>query len=433
MTALAAVRGSGTSSWPSMQRPPADEENDGSSSGPRRKGSTPAIMNYVSPETTDISTRRDLGGSDSTLVGAIWNPTLVKVANARLLMGWEEEGEEDNRRRMTLDANGFELWTNSEREEDKFRSIDFTDQDRVVDDYYKTCERLVSDAIMSQKSSTKASSPPIACICAFDHNVRSSDKASVGKISSKHVAADNNANEDGKKSNNNNSNNKSATTATPQVQNPAGLVHADYTKTSAPRRLRDLSNPPKLNDVLRPKLIAENRRSLLDPTMVEEALEGKRRYSFINVWRSIDAENPVKNPPLACIDAATASVDDLRMFKIHYVDRVGENYFVCPPSTSSSSPPSSSSSSERGHSWYYYPDMTMKEALLLKQWDSVGGVACGARSDGAKNDYDVQHGSGWLSTFTIHSAFIDPSICQEESLPRKSIEVRCVVIWEKDI
>jgi len=36
------------------------------------------------------------------------------------------------------------------------------------------------------------------------------------------------------------------------------IVHADYTKTSAPRRLNDLSNPLKANDVLKPKLIAQN-------------------------------------------------------------------------------------------------------------------------------------------------------------------------------
>ena len=101
------------------------------------------------------------------------------------------------------------------------------------------------------------------------------------------------------------------------------IVHADYTKTSAPRRLNDLSNPPKINDVLKPKLIAQNKKSLLDPSIVKEALEGKRRYAFINVWRSIDNENTVKNPPLACADATTTTIDELRMFKIHYVDRVG--------------------------------------------------------------------------------------------------------------
>jgi len=60
-------------------------------------------MNYISPETTAISTRRDLGRSDGALVGAIWNPTLAKVSNAQKLL----LGKEANRNNMTFDANGF--------------------------------------------------------------------------------------------------------------------------------------------------------------------------------------------------------------------------------------------------------------------------------------------------------------------------------------
>eukprot|EP00584_Thalassiosira_punctigera_P005549 CAMPEP_0172528860 /NCGR_PEP_ID=MMETSP1067-20121228/3095_1 /TAXON_ID=265564 ORGANISM="Thalassiosira punctigera, Strain Tpunct2005C2" /NCGR_SAMPLE_ID=MMETSP1067 /ASSEMBLY_ACC=CAM_ASM_000444 /LENGTH=454 /DNA_ID=CAMNT_0013312827 /DNA_START=448 /DNA_END=1813 /DNA_ORIENTATION=- len=354
MSALAAAAAAGggsgaSSSWPAMRRPPAAATNDEDDDGSAARESAPAVMNYVSPETTEISTRRDLGGSDDSLVGAIWNPTLVRVANARLL------GENG----MTLDANGFELRTSTEREGATLRKISFVSQDSVVDEYYPTCERLVADAIAS-RGSADAPSPPVACVRAFDHNVRSSDVASVGEIAPAR-AIEHEGGGSGRGP------------AAPRVQNPAGLVHADYTRSSAPRRLRDLSDPPKMNDVLRPRLAAENRTSLLDPAVVREALEGRRRYSFVNVWRSIDAEGPVRNPPLACVDAATASVDDLRTFKIHYVDRVGENYFVCPPPGSHSPP--ASSSSDREHSWYFYPDMTMQEALLLKQWDSAGGVA----------------------------------------------------------
>jgi hypothetical protein len=28
-----------------------------------------------------------------------------------------------------------------------------------------------------------------------------------------------------------------------------------------------------------------------------------------------------------------------------------------------------------GHRWYFYPDMTRDEALLIKQWDSAGRMA----------------------------------------------------------
>ena len=65
--------------------------------------------------------------------------------------------------------------------------------------------------------------------------------------------------------------------------------------------------------------------------------------------------------------------------------------------------------------------MTMDEAMLIKQWDSAGGIAKGNDRDG--NDGDV-------STFAIHSAFIDPS--RPEFPARRSAEVRCVIIWERE-
>lgn len=393
-SSLAAGIGSGSSAWPSLQSPPADQPVDYLSATPSTASTTspmvrsvPAVMNYVSPDTVEISTRRDLGGSDSTLVGAIWQPTVVRVANARI--GSLSDGGTE----LTLDRNGFELRSSSEVEE--LVRLDFCHQDEVVNKYYPLCESLVADAFHSQQSIVDGtSSPSITGVFAFDHNVRSSDRTTVGTIKGTAKGEEE----------------KTTSAAAPQVQNPAGLVHADYTRISAPRRFLDLSNPPKLNDVLRPKLLAQKKNSLLDPTVVNEALEGKRRYAFVNVWRSIDTVNPVKNTPLACVDASTASMNDLRTFKIHYIDRVGENYFVCP-----------SSSTQQQHEWYYYPDMTIKEALLLKQWDSKGEIANGAEIDS----------DGSPSTFTIHSAFCDPS-CPENAPPRKSIEVRCVVIWEQD-
>jgi hypothetical protein len=356
---------SGRGSWPSMQLPPSDQSIQYCGS---RVKSVPAIMNYVSHETTEISTRRDIGGSDSTLIGATWAPTVVRVSNAKLGVGGNPN------EKLTLDRNGFELVTNPEDQFKLVKDIDFLDQDQVANRYYPICEQIVKDVLQSQKSG----STPIEGIFAFDHNVRSKDKTASIKSSASEA----------------------------QIQNPAGIVHADYTLTSAPKRLDDLSKPPKLNDVLRPKLLMENRSSLLDPAIVQEALDGKRRYAFINVWRNIDPKNPVMEFPLACVDASTASMRDTRVFKIYYVDRVGENYFVCP--------------SEQQHKWYYYPDMTMNEALLLKQWDNLGGIAKGSEVED----------EGKPSTFTIHSAFMDPTT-SEDAPARISIEVRCVVLWEK--
>eukprot|EP00569_Conticribra_weissflogii_P005673 CAMPEP_0171329256 /NCGR_PEP_ID=MMETSP0878-20121228/1161_1 /TAXON_ID=67004 /ORGANISM="Thalassiosira weissflogii, Strain CCMP1336" /LENGTH=406 /DNA_ID=CAMNT_0011829217 /DNA_START=285 /DNA_END=1505 /DNA_ORIENTATION=- len=385
-----------SSAWPTMGRPPPSEpiQYVPSSDACKIIESVPAVVNYVAHETTEISTRRDLAGSDDALIGALWAPTVVRMNNARLGVVRDTNDTPGTTKELTLDENGFELHSNlSDEDFSAIIKLDFCNQEEVVDTYYDLCQKIVEVSFGFQPSHS-GDKQKIACVCAFDHNVRSTDRASVGQI----------------KSNASNASPDEAAGA-PQVQNPAGLVHADYTRDSAPRRLLDLSKPPKLNDVLRPKLLAQDRVSLLDPIIVQEALDGKRRFAFVNVWRNIDADNPVMDTPLACVDTRTSHLNNLRVFKIHYVDRVGENYFVCP-------------SKEIGaQKWYYYPMMTMNESLLLKQWDSKGGIAGGVGSDGVEGHE--------TSTFTIHSAFLNPS-CPEGAPPRKSIEVRCVVIWEKE-
>ena len=172
-----------STSWPSMIIPPSSASSE---------NSVPAIMNYVSEECKDISTRRDLGGGDSALIGAIWKPTQVNVNNARILDGDD---------RMTLDKNGFQLWSEINGKEKDIQKLDFCNQDEVVDSYYPICEDLVRVALISQQSS---SSPPLI-IQAFDHNIRSNDKASIGEIKRASIA------------------NEEDDSANPQVQNPAGI------------------------------------------------------------------------------------------------------------------------------------------------------------------------------------------------------------------
>eukprot|EP00957_Ditylum_brightwellii_P051386 3896928-Ditylum_brightwellii.AAC.1 len=162
---------------------------------------------------------------------------------------------------------------------------------------------------------------------AFDHNIRSSSSADQ-KL----------------KNSQNNQDGDEVVDAT--VQNPASLVHADYTRVSAPRRLIGLSEPPKVNDVLKSQIESSSSSSLLDPSVVQSAIQDSEsdnndkstnrktntKYAFINVWRSIDKNSPVQQCPLACIDTSSVSFDELRTFQIHYQDRIGENYFACPPS-----------------------------------------------------------------------------------------------------
>ncbi len=129
-------------------------------------------------------------------------------------------------------------------------------------------------------------------------------------------------------------------------------MHGDYTLTSAPQRLRDLTRPPGANDTLR-KLLGSD-EALLDEAAVERAIDSGR-FAIINVWRNV-AQEPVATHPLALCDAASVSPEDLVVFEIHYHDRVGENYFA--------------KHAER-HRWYFYQALTRDEALLIKQWDSA--------------------------------------------------------------
>lgn len=311
--------------------------------------SVPTKMNYVTPDTIKIDVRRDVSGCDSIYEGAKWDAVTVAIHNARACGTL-----------FTLEEHGFEL-QNSPVSPD----IDFMDTEGVIDQYYPACESLLRSVLGKDK---------VATVKAFDHNIR---------ISSDDFGP----------------NLKKGGQAKAQV--PLGIVHGDYTQISGPKRLDDLGNPPKANDVLKHRL---GEKPLLDSVLVEDSKNGKRRFALINVWRNIDVTNPVKRSPLAIVDAKSVKNDDLKVLKIHYKDRIGQNYFA---------------SHNIQHQWYYFPQLMNTEALLIKQWDSFGNFAL--------ND---QSGSG-RSTFALHSAFLDPTTSQDDP-PRKSIEVRCAVIWEEE-
>ncbi len=298
-----------------------------------------------------VLTRRDSGGSDAEWKGVNLNPSQMPVSNARLLHNGEQP---------VLDRNGFELLTRPLIDD----TLDFLDNDQVLRAYYPQCEQVIRDACGA------------SIVRAFDHNVRSAG----GKKAKKTI--------DGGQ----------------QVQGPAHVVHGDYTLTSAPQRLRDLTLPPKENDTIRP--IVADGESLLDGAVVEKAINSGR-FAIINLWRSIAAE-PVATNPMALCDAALVSPEDLVVFEIHYADRIGENYFA--------------KKSDR-HRWFFYPSMTRDEALLIKQWDSSGRMA---RTDGAEPD-----GSDGAEpcTFSFHTAFADPNT-PADAPDRWSIEVRCMVIYD---
>lgn len=297
-----------------------------------------------------VFTRRDGSGNDSRWEGADLEKRPLPVQDARGL---------GRAQRPTLDANGFELLARPLPD----RDLVFLDHEQVVRGYYRHCVDVVREASGAR------------LVAAFDHNIRSVS----GNESKRRI-------EGGQ-----------------QVQPPLHMVHGDYTLTSAPQRLRDLTKPPAENDTYRSLL--SNGESLLDEADVARAL-GFGRFAIINLWRNIAAE-PVATHPLALCDAASVRPRDLVVFEIHYSDRVGENYYA---------------KHSGDHRWYFYSALTRDEALLIKQWDSAGALA---RSKGAKADATSPDGP---CTFSFHSAFEDPT--QPPDAPdRWSIEVRCVALY----
>ena len=292
-----------------------------------------------------VLTRRNADGSDSGGTGVEVDTCETSIANARI------EG-------ATCESNGFEL---VDKPNDTTR--DFYDHASVLDGYYDECAEIVQEI-------TGAS-----FVAAFDHNIRSA----LGKESQRRIKGGQ------------------------EVQGPAYMAHGDYTLTSAPQRLLDLTKPSSTNDTLR-ELLGD--KPLLTKDTAEAALAGETRYAIINLWRSI-GETPVVTDALALCDGRSVVPEDLVVFEIHYADRIGENYFTLP---------------SEDHRWLTYPAMNRDEALLIKQWDSAGTLAqsSGEHGDGSKNA---------PCTFSFHTAFTTPKL-YPKAPRRESIEVRCVVLYD---
>ncbi len=154
------------------------------------------------------------------------------------------------------------------------------------------------------------------------------------------------------------------------LRGPASQLHVDYTAKSGPQRVKDI-----LGEDEAARLTASGARIIQ-----------------INVWRPI--HGPVERSPLALADAATTRQEDLVATDQIFPDRVGEIYNVA------------HAPSQR---WYYAPQMTADEVLLIKGWDSL--------DDGR-------------ARFTPHSAFHLPDM-HEDAPARESIEVRSFVVIEK--
>ena len=154
------------------------------------------------------------------------------------------------------------------------------------------------------------------------------------------------------------------------VREPVRRVHNDFTARSGHTRAR---------------LELEARGLAKDEI---DRLLG-HRFALVNLWRPI--RGPVRDTPLALIDARSIAPRDLVLQDLVYRDRIGETYAV---------------TYNPAHRWFYAPAMQRDEALLIKVFDSDSTVA----------------------RFSAHSAFDDPT-APAGAPPRESIEVRTLVLF----
>ena len=166
----------------------------------RGRRSVLATLNYMSDcvrpslrRNGRVYTRRDQDGSDAPMVGVHWDRRPIAV----------EDGRGHG---LRLGTHGFELI-----HAPLASHPDYYDTDAVVCRAYKQCEAIVREATGA------------TFVKAFDHNVRCrGGQAGQRRLKSGGL-----------------------------VQAPLDVVHGDYTLTSAPRRLSNLTEPPKVNDTCR--------------------------------------------------------------------------------------------------------------------------------------------------------------------------------------
>lgn len=150
------------------------------------------------------------------------------------------------------------------------------------------------------------------------------------------------------------------------VREPVKYIHNDQTFVSGPRRVRDHLPPQEAQALL------------------------KGRFAIVNLWRPVG--ETVESSPLAVCDFRSIALTDLVPSDLIYRDKIGETYaFVFNPA----------------HRWYYFPQMTPDEVLLLKIYDSAG--------DG-------------IARLTAHTAFDDP-FSAPNAPARRSIELRSLLFF----
>lgn len=217
---------------------------------------------------------------------------------------------------LTLDENGFTLTRLPTAVKD------FYDNDEVLSVYYPEMEEIVKQATGCSK------------VVVFDHTIRVDDE---------------NAQADRK------------------VRGPVKNMHNDFTRNSAPQRVRDL-------------LPADEAEARL-----------KKRFGSLNIWRPI--VGPVETSPLTICGWDTLDENNLIPAERRYQNRLGGVLHL---------------SHNPDQRWFYFPKMETEEVVLLKCFDSL--------EDGT-------------AKWTCHGSFKDPNT-PANARPRESIEIRTLYFFD---
>jgi hypothetical protein len=151
------------------------------------------------------------------------------------------------------------------------------------------------------------------------------------------------------------------------ARDPANAAHTDYTDWSARKRVE--------------AVMGDEAAALLE-----------KRFAIVNVWRS--TAGTIEEWPLAL--CSWDSVDDghLHTVERRAYNRVGQTRHA---------------SFDQNNAWFYFPDMTPGEAILIKNYDTS--------EDGR-------------ARYALHTSFDDPT-ASGSATPRESIETRVFAFFDE--
>jgi hypothetical protein len=150
------------------------------------------------------------------------------------------------------------------------------------------------------------------------------------------------------------------------ARDPANAAHPDYTDWSARKRVEDVMGAEA------------------------DALLAKR-FAIINVWRSV--AGTIEEWPMAFCPWEAIDDDHLHTVERRAYNRVGQTRHA---------------SYDANNRWFYFPDMTRGEAVLIKNYDT--------ETDGR-------------ARYALHTSFDDPT-APENATPRESLETRVFAFFD---